>query len=773
MVKGEKYRISVLTDRLVRLEYNRQGQFVDEPTQAIVNRNLPTTEYNLSEDEGNLLIDTGALLIKYDKKEFSSLGLSIYVKSSDKTWNYSVVHGNSDRNLFGTARTLDGADGSIWLDEGIFGENGFAVLNDSDSAIFVDGEFVPRKSEGLDLYFFGYDKDYQGGLNDFFAISGRPPMVPRYALGNWWSRYYRYTQDGYNELLDRLKEENIPLSVAVLDMDWHLTEVDGKYGTGWTGHTWNEELFPDYRGFLKGLKDRGLAVTLNLHPADGIRGFEEQYEKVADRLGLDKEVEEPAEFDFSNKDFRDAYFEEVMNPYEDDGVDFWWIDWQQGTKGKSGNADPLFLLNYYHFHDRERNGLRPMIFSRYAGIGSHRYPIGFSGDTMTTWRSLAFQPYFTSTASNIGYGFWSHDIGGHMMGDKDEERLIRWIQFGVFSPIMRLHSSNSPFFNKEPWNVSQPYRKIMGDFMRLRHKLIPYLYTMNYLSYSKGQMLIEPVYYRESDDPDSYRVPNEYFFGSNLLVGAITSKQDDELRLARVNMLIPEGRWVDIFNGRIYNGRQKKNLYRKVSEIPVLLPAGGIVPLSADVSENGVRNPKSLQILVGAGADGSFTLYEDDGISTGYKDGRCVTTTFTTKTLNDGAVEVSIARPEGDLSLIPDVRDYEIVLYGVDVIYESDLESGFIYDKKKHTLRTTVTSISTKEEVKVSFRGITLAENDFKEVAFDILENAWCETSVKESAYNAALDAADAGDYYTWVSESNIDANLAEALKEVLDRRNI
>ncbi len=773
MVKGEKYRISVLTDRLVRLEYNKQGKFVDEPTQAIVNRSLPSTEYSVLEENGNVLIDTGALLIKYDKKEFSSLGLSINVKSSGNTWNYSIVHGNSDRNLFGTARTLDGADGSIWLDNGIFGEKGFAVLDDSSSLINVDGEFIPRESEGIDIYFFGYDKDYRGGLNDYFAISGRPPMIPRYALGNWWSRYYRYTQDGYIELLDRLKEENIPLSVAVLDMDWHLTEVDQKYGTGWTGHTWNKELFPDYRGFLKGLKDRGLAVTLNLHPADGIRGFEEQYDRVADRLGLDKESEETAEFDFENKDFRDAYFEEVMHPYEDDGVDFWWIDWQQGTKGKSGNADPLFLLNYYHFHDKERNGQRPMIFSRYAGIGSHRYPIGFSGDTITTWRSLAFQPYFTSTASNIGYGFWSHDIGGHMMGDKDEERLIRWIQFGVFSPIMRLHSSNSPFFNKEPWNVSLPYRNIMGDFMRLRHRLIPYLYTMNYLSYSKGQMLVEPVYYREPDDPEAYRVPNEYFFGNNLLVGAITSKQDAEFRLARVNMLIPEGRWVDIFNGRIYNGRQKKNLYRKVSEIPVLIPAGGIVPLATDVLENGVENPKDLQILVGAGADGAFTLYEDDGISTGYKEGKCVTTTFTTRTLTDGTVEVRIARPEGDLSLIPAVRDYEIVLYGVDVVDEADMEPQFIHDPKMHTVKTTVSGIAASEEAKITFRGLTLAQNDFREVVFDILENAWCETAVKESAYNAALNAADSSEYYTWVSESDINANLAEALKEVLDRRKI
>ena len=135
----------------------------------------------------------------------------------------------------------------------------------------------------------------------------------------------------------------------------------------------------------------------------------------------------------------------------------WWIDWQQGSESRFPGVDPLWLLNHYHFLRSARKEKRPFIFSRYAGPGSHRYPAGFSGDSVTSWNSLRFQPYFTATAANIGYGWWSHDIGGHCAGKKDPELMMRWVQLGVFSPIMRLHSTSNLFNGKEPWKLDEPF----------------------------------------------------------------------------------------------------------------------------------------------------------------------------------------------------------------------------------------------------------------------------------------------------------------------------
>ena len=179
------------------------------------------------------------------------------------------------------------------------------------------------------------------------------------------------------------------------------------------------------------------------------------------------------------------------------------------------------MLNHYHYLDNARDGKRPLTFSRYAGPGSHRYPVGFSGDSIVTWESLNFQPYFTSTASNIGYGWWSHDIGGHMFGYRDNELALRWVQLGVFSPINRLHSSKNEFMGKEPWQFPMEIGEVMKEFLRLRHQMLPYLYTMNHRAYKENTPLILPMYYTYPAEQVAYTVKNEYEYGTAFIVAPV------------------------------------------------------------------------------------------------------------------------------------------------------------------------------------------------------------------------------------------------------------
>ncbi|MCR5402746.1 MAG: glycoside hydrolase family 31 protein [Butyrivibrio sp.] len=779
IISSGKYRISILTDRLIRLEYNEDGRFEDRMTRAVVNRTPDDVSVSVTTSNGRLVVQTKELVLNYDEKEFTTQGLSIEMKSTGKVWHYSVVFGNSDRNLFGTARTLDEKDGSTPLEPGIFGRNGYAVLDDSGSPVFEEsedgeGRYVLRDTEAKDLYFFGYGTDFYGGLRDFYRLCGKTPLIPRYSLGNWWSRYYRYSEESYKEVVDKFREEEIPLSVAVIDMDWHVTDVDSKYGTGWTGYTWNKELFPDYKRFLKMLHDNGLSVTLNLHPADGVRAFEDMYRQVAEKAGIDPDSEETVEFDFGNESFRKAYFEEIMHPYEADGVDFWWIDWQQGTGRKASDVDPLFLLNHYHYRDQEMRNVRPMIFSRYAGPGSHRYPVGFSGDTVCSWKSLCFQPYFTSTASNIGYGWWSHDIGGHMLGDKDNERLIRWIQLGVFSPIMRLHSSNSPFLNKEPWTIEEPYHSVMQKFMRLRHRLVPYIYTESYRAHHDDRPLIRPMYYDNPENEAAYDVPCEYGFGDMLIVGAVTEKMDEELRMASVNMLIPKGRYVDIFNGRVYQGPVRRKLYRDIESVPVLLKAGGILPLADNNTKNTTANPDSMEILIAAGESGSYSLYEDDGCSMNYRNGAFVTTEIVSECSSE-CITVSIKPSSGDLSLIPGSRDIKLTILGVSAFGElpevSDEEGKRLdtsYDAARHSVTVRLGKVSAQKGAAVKIRSLALSENDLRTEVYTILDRAWTKITDKDIVYRA-LNGKSKEEFLEWLRGSGISETLKDAITEVYE----
>ena len=643
----ENIRVSVITDFLLRVEVDDTRTFEDAPTQSILHRGIGHPHFDII--EGNKYFDVVTDKVTFRISKRKKRVVAITLSSGEVVKNFT--HGN----LKGTIRTLDGTFGAVPLDDGIISRSGVAVFDDSNSLIFDEyGMIAERPHSESDLYYFAYGHNYRLALRDLYRVSGESPLIPRYALGNWWSRYRAYSDKEYKKLIMRFGEKKIPFSVATLDMDWHIVNgIPSKYGgmnVGWTGYTWNEELFPDYKSFLAWLHERDLKVVLNLHPASGVRAYEQMYMEMALELGVDYRNEETVEFDITNPEFVNAYFKVLHHPYEKDGVDFWWIDWQQGTKTDIPHLDPLFLLNHYHYLDSGRDNKRPLIMSRYAGLGSQRYPIGFSGDTVMNWHSLSFQPYFTATASNVGFSWWSHDIGGHFLGIKDDELYVRWVQFGVFSPIFRLHSTNNDLMGKEPWNYTLSTERIATRFMRIRHKLIPYIYTMNYRNHKEGIPLIEPMYYTHPEDDDAYSVQNEYMFGSELLVAPITSKIDKKTGTASTKVYLPEGRWTDIFTNMSYKGGGIVEMNRGLECIPVLAREGAIIPLAADIgTSNSVGLPDLIELKVYRGTN-EFELYEDDGETRDYEHGAYIKRKFVINESRD-RLTFNIQAEEGDESM--------------------------------------------------------------------------------------------------------------------------
>ena len=782
MVVGDQYRITVLTDALIRLEYCEDGQFEDRATQTVFYRDFPETDYRVLRSEDGIEIHTSRLQLIYNEKEFSSHGLSIQVKGNISAYHSIWHYGEEIHDLKGTARTLDEADGAIELGHGIVSWFGYSVIDDSKSQVLLpDGWIEPRKKGIQDIYFFGYGHDYKEALKDFYYLCGTTPMLPRFALGNWWSRYYKYTEETYMELMERFQREKIPFTVAVVDMDWHLVDIDPKYGSGWTGYTWNKDFFPDPKRFMKWLHDRGMKITLNVHPADGVQAHEEMYEEIAREMGVNVEEEDPVLCDPADPKFMEAYFKYLHHPREEEGVDFWWIDWQQGSNCKIEGLDPLWIFNHYHFLDSKRNGKRPLTFSRYAGPGSHRYPIGFSGDTVITWDSLDFQPYFTETASNIGYGWWSHDIGGHMMGYKNDELMARWTQLGVFSPIMRLHSSSSEFNGKEPWRYKKETAEVMGDMLRLRHKMIPYLYTMNYRSYQEKLPLILPMYYESPEERHAYEVKNEFWFGSEMIAAPVTQPRIIGLNMAKVRVWLPRGIWYDKFTGLMYRGNRIMDMYRTLDSIPVLVKAGGIVPFT-DETENlqATRNPETLHVYVYAGADGRFELYEDDNETCEYENGQSVVTGML---YTQGAEDEFVILPaQGDLSLIPEERSYVIELTGYEKeaagsvqVFAGDKAvkpEKVTYEAWKKAVVIELPKISVQQELKVTIASeYQAAKNSVEERCFDFLNQAELDFCLKDELYKLILDEKDVSVLVSEFHAMDLNPDLYGVLMEYLTAR--
>ena len=783
MVQGEHYRITMLTEGLVRLEYSEDGIFEDRATKFAFFRDFPKTEFRVVRTEDGIEIHTSRIHLIYNEKEFSSFGLSIQGKGNlsayHSIWRYGVEECPSFLpTIEGTARTLDMADGAIPLEKGIISAQGFSVLDDSSSQVLLeDGWIEPRKKGIQDLYFFGYGHDYKEALKDFYYLSGNTPMLPRFALGNWWSRYYKYTEDSYMELMERFDQENLPFTVAVIDMDWHLVDIDPKYGSGWTGYTWNKEFFPDPERFLTRLHDRGMRTTLNVHPADGVQGHEEMYVEMAKAMGVDYEHEDPVICDPANPEYLEAYFKYLHHPREEEGVDFWWIDWQQGSQSKVEGLDPLWIFNHYHFLDSKRNGKRPMTFSRYAGPGSHRYPIGFSGDTWITWESLDFQPYFTSSASNIGYGWWSHDIGGHMGGYKNDEMTTRWTQSGLYSPIMRLHSSCSEFNGKEPWRFKKEAELAMGDALRQRHQMVPYLYTMNYRAYKDGEPLIQPMYYDYPEEQSAYQVKNQFMFGSELLVSAITAPRIAGLNVAEVKVWLPKGTWYDIYTGVMYDGDRVISMYRDINSIPVLAKAGAILPFTDEISGvEATKNPSSLRLKVYAGAEGSFELYEDDNETCAYETGDCVKTLISYS--EKDRAELTIHPAAGNTALIPEKRSYTVELTGFKAADEKQavvtvngqiVRAAVTYDAAKQAVIVKVpeTDVTAEIQIRVDLE-LRQNSNQVQELCFRFLNQAEIAFGLKDQLYNLICKESRVPALLAQLQTMGLEEKLLSALTELI-----
>ena len=773
VVQGDTYRITVLADGLLRLEYAADGRFEDRASTLALNRRGPVPEFRVADTGSHVVVTTDRLRLTYDKGPFSTSGLAVEVLGGITTYHSVWRYGIPAPDLGGTARTLDMADGAIPLEPGIVSREGFGVLDDGTSLLWDDDGWVePRDGSREDLYVFAFGDDHAGALRAFYALSGATPVLPRWALGNWWSRYYPYSADEYLALLDRFAAEGLPFAVAVLDMDWHVRDVDPRYGSGWTGYTWNRDLFPDPAAFLQELHRRGLRVTLNVHPADGVQPYEELYPAVARALGKDPDEHEPIPFDVTDREFLAAYFDVLHRELERDGVDFWWIDWQSGPYSRVAGIDPLWMLNHFHYLDNARDGHRPLTFSRYAGPGSHRYPIGFSGDAVISWASLQFQPYFTATAANIGYSWWSHDIGGHFFGGKDDELATRWVQLGVFSPILRLHSSSNPFITKEPWSFGPAAREVQSRYLRLRHRLVPYLYTMSHRATVEGVPLVVPLYHVWPRDEQAYEHPTQFVFGTQLLVAPITSPADRRTTTGSVRAWLPEGTWVDVLNDLVYDGDRELVLHRDLRGIPVLARAGAILPLdAAEIPADDPANPQHLEVLVVVGADGEFELVEDDGTGDGLDTSTIVRTPLRFEQ-TDGVLMIGPAR--GAPAAVPSVRSWTATFLAVHDLAEITATVDGVPVPAQTTRTATRTSVTVTDVAAGSALVIGLgpdphlAPNDVEARLFAFLEAAQIEFAIKTEVQRIATSDAPLHIRISHLHALGLDPALATAVDEIL-----
>ena len=640
-LKGESVclggaRFTPLTERMVRCEWSADGVFEDRPSLTFSNRDMPGVDFTWEKRGEGVLIKTARMTLEWKGGPFDESNLIV---------NDVAVLSEDRENLFGTTRTLDGVTGfgdlMPKMEKGLLSRRGVTVVDDTKTPLFEKtsshwDKWVierPPRADGAyrDLTVFAYGHDYKGCLGDYMKVAGRIPLPPRWAFGYWWSRYWLYTDREVRELLDKMMSVGYPIDVFVIDMEWHETwnigdrpDAFDEFGQqwGWTGYTWNRDLFPDPASTLAYLHDKGCKVALNLHPASGVQPVEDCYEAFCRDYGWNGTNAVP--FRGDDEVWAECYFKDVLGPLERDGVDFWWLDWQQWrmSKEKPSLSNTFWLNHIFASHSADR-GERPFIYHRWGGLGSHRYQVGFSGDCKVSWGMLAAIPWFTSTSSNVGYGYWGHDIGGHHDPDGDDGRngelFTRWLQSGVFTPIFKTHSTKDAAIERRIWKYPDHF-DALRDALKLRYRLAPYIYTAARETYETGVSMCRPMYYDSPEDERAYHALNEYMFGDDIIAVTITNAMAASEHVSKTEVYLPEGAWYDVSSGDLLQGGCIAKREYAIDQNPWLARAGSIIPLYPETVRNLADvGTDDMELLFVPGAEeGECVIYEDDGTCADY-----------------------------------------------------------------------------------------------------------------------------------------------------------
>ncbi|MBB3186536.1 TIM-barrel domain-containing protein [Microbacter margulisiae] len=631
-------RFEVLSPTLVRMEYSEGAYFINQPSVVVVNRPSNTTKMTVKEANGHLIISTDNIKLKYllGSGKFTKYNLNVKWIYGNKQGEW--MPGDSDTlNLGGLGSALDQASVKLLpsFTKGVLSKSGYFLLDDSHSAIWDKKKqwIEPRSKKNLqDWYFFSYGDNYSYALLEFSRVCGKIPMIPRYVLGTWITDLnyeylpssklvtdYHYTDENLQQEIEKFRHEGLPLDVLVLDFGWHKFGWEG-------GYDWSP-IFPHPKSFLNWAHKYGLHIAVNDHPGYGsdqsiLSSKDSQAPKIRQLL----HIKTPAiGFNLTNKLQANIFMKVLHAPIMKDGVDFWWIDgggnynwWQNKNRfaSMSGINSQLWTNRLYYEYTQKFTGKRSFIISRYGGWGSERYPAFFTGDTHSEWPVLAYEVSFTARAGNVLMPYVTHDIGGFLGGLIGAKMYCRWLQFGVFSPIMRLHcSTENPADGnlRMPWVYGKVAIKVAKKFLNLREQLIPYLYTYTRIAYEKALPIVRPLYLTYPNLPEAYKHSNEYLFGNDFLVAPIT----DSLNVSSI--YFPPGKWIDYFTGKTYIGGQSISDTCSLTTMPLFVKEGAIIPMQRAMSYSAQRKLDTLMLDIYGPRNGRFNLYEDDGMSLSYK----------------------------------------------------------------------------------------------------------------------------------------------------------
>jgi len=517
------------------------------------------------------------------------------------------------------------------------------------------------KGEGMD-YFFMYGPDFPQLLDHYTDLTGKSPLLPRFAhglhvgtySGGTWGHEEKTSTHYVVDLIRKFREKQIPVDVLHLDSTWRMFGKSG--GSGATTFEWRET-FAD----PKSMFDSVYAMDINMVGLHVRPRFDNGIHLDLLDRAREKGHVYPEE---NNKG-------EFVNFFDEEAVDWWWengvkriaelgtmfLKTDEGsafgrmanestktgptgeTAEKLHNIFPVAYAKAPFEKFKEYNNMRGMNHTREGYAGIQRYPFIWAGDWPSEWQYFAPVIKAGLNIGLSGVGYWSHNMGG-FEHDADPELYARWVQFGMFSPVAHLFGMDHPGY-KEPWNYGEEALKIFTDYDRLRYRLIPYIYTTAYQQNQTGLPIMRALVIHHQDDPDTYAVDDQYYFGDQMIVAPVTTKGAQ----TRV-IYLPEGEWYDYWNGQKYEGSRYYNVETPLEKLPIYAKAGAIIPMQDEVIKDDKKPFGNITLDIFPGEKSTYNLYEDDGLSEDYSNGNLALTKVEFSRVNNNS-KISINNSVG------------------------------------------------------------------------------------------------------------------------------
>ena len=685
IVRGDKYRFSILSPRLIRIEYNKDNIFEDRATSLVVKRNFGDASFTTSQTDLTLTIITEYFTLTYIKSSpITSKNLKVVINGTDREW----YPGHKEiRNLGSINYSLEYLDNNLKLDKGLYSFDGFSLLDDSHNFIIENDMFLPRDNTTVDLYLFVYNNDLGLCLQDYFNLTGYPPMIPRYALGSWWYKNDPYNMYDIDDLIKKFNDNHIPISVFLLGNKWHNTTENFSY---------DRSLF-DQNILYKYYQSKKQKFGLTINPELPIYQNDPLYNSFQ---GVLNNYHNYLSFIPLNNNTISAYLNTVVNNLKSTGINLFNIDYYN-----EADKQGLFLLNHYHYVIANLNELG-IILSRNPGIAPHRYPIIYSGRTKVSWDTLKVLPTYNNSAANLGISWHAHAIGGYYGGIEDDELYLRYIQFGVFNPILILAGDTGKYYKREPWKWNQINLSVIREYMQLRNKLIPYIYNEGYTYHQYGVPIIQPLYYKYPKIYDEPNYVNQYFFGSKIMISPIVKRKNHEMNRVVQRIFIPNGIWYDYTSGKKFAGNKYYVNFYKDEDYPIFVKEGSIIPMSLDDTTDVPKNMEIQIFPAENGLYGSYELYEDDGISLNRNQNYLITKMNLDKV--DNGYKFTMKRKDGNFN-IPN-RNYLLRFRNMKspskvIVKYQNKEENYKHEIEKNDLIIKLNDMNPYETLEVNIIG--------------------------------------------------------------------